>query len=368
MGNEKKRFVGIDLSKRTYEAVAITVDPQTITRWNGKLDPRGRKCLLEKLNAGDIVALEAGTASFKIAKEIQGKPGIMVIVLNAANLAIIHASLKKTDKEDALKLARLVQKYSPEELPVVPIPTDQEMERRALVAHETRFRQDRVRLINRLHAVFLRAGFPDHTKRQLGIATSREKLIVSELDGFNLAEAMNLHHMIIEYEKILEALNKQINDTVVACGEDAEILLSIPGFGIKTTMAVLAYAGDMRRFENPSQLVNYIGFSPRLYASGDIERSGSITKRGNPQVRWLLIQSAWCMVQSKAANPLKDRFDAMLKRGKAKSVAIVALARKLLELVFILLTRREKYRFIDPSLYTIKLRRAGFNFFGAESC
>jgi len=140
------------------------------------------------------------------------------------------------------------------------------------------FRQDRVRLINRLHAVFLRAGFPDHTKCQLGIAASREKLIVSELDGFNLAEAMNLHHMIVEYEKILEDLDKQINHTVVACGEDAEILISIPGFGIKTTMAVLAYAGDMRRFEKPSQLVNYIGFSPRLYASGDIERSGSIQK------------------------------------------------------------------------------------------
>ncbi len=84
--------------------------------------------------------------------------------------------------------------------------------------------------------------------------------------------------MIVEYEKILEDLDKQINHTVVACGEDAEILISIPGFGIKTTMAVLAYAGDMRRFEKPSQLVNYIGFSPRLYASGDIERSGSIQK------------------------------------------------------------------------------------------
>ena len=152
MGNEAKRFVGIDLSKRTYEAVAITVNPQTITRWNGKLDPRGRKCLLDKLHSGDTMAL---------------------------------------------KLARLIEKYSPEELPFVPIPTDQKMERRALVAHEIRFRQDRVRLINRLHAVFLRAGFPDHTKRQLGITASREKLVVSELDGFNLAEVMNLRHIIV---------------------------------------------------------------------------------------------------------------------------------------------------------------------------
>jgi len=368
MENEPKRFIGIDLSKRTYEAAAIHAENSTITRWNGKLDPHGREALVRRLASGDIVALEAGTASFKIAKELQEKEGVTVVVLNAANLAIIHASLKKTDKEDALKLARLVQKFSLEELPVVPLPTDEEMEHRALVAHETRFRQDRVRLINRLHAVFLRSGFPDHTKRQLGIRSTRETLILEELDGFNLVEAMNLHKMINEYEAILEDLDRQINDTVVACGEDAEILLSIPGFGVKTTMAVLAYAGDMRRFENPSQLVNYIGFSPRLYASGDLERTGSITKRGNPQVRWLLIQSAWCMVQSKAANPLKAHFEAMLKRGKAKSVAIVALARKLLEMVYILLTRRERYRYIDPCLYTTKLRRIGFNLVGAGVC
>ena len=368
MENGSKRFIGIDLSKRTYEAVAIVAGNQTMTRWNGKLDPKGRQSLLCRLKAGDIVALEAGTASFKIAKEIQEKEGVTVVVLNAANLAIIYASLKKTDKEDALKLARLIQKYSPEELPVVPIPTDEEMERRALVAHETRFRQDRVRLINRLHAVFLRAGFPDHTKGQLGIRATREKFILDELERFDLIEAMNLNRMIVEYESVLEGLDQQINDTVVKCGEDAELLLSIPGFGIKTTMAVLAYAGDMRRFENPSQLVNYIGFSPRLYASGAIERTGAITKRGNPLVRWLLIQSAWSMVQSKAANPLKERFEAMLKRGKAKSVAIVALARKLLELVYILLTRRERYRYIDPCLYATKLRRVGFNLVGAGAC
>lgn len=259
MEYEPKRFIGIDLSKRTYEAVAILAETHAIIRWNGKLDLHGREALLGKLASGDIVALEAGTASFKIAKELQEKEGVTVVVLNAANLAIIYASLKKTDKEDALKLAKLLQKYSLEELPAVPLPTDEEMEHRAFVAHETRFRQDRVRLINRQHAVFLRSGFPDHTKRQLGIRSTREKFILEELEDFSLVEAMNLHRMINEYE-------------------------------------------------------------------------------------------------------------AMLKRGKAKSVAIVALARKLLEMVYILLTRRERYRYIDPCLYTTKLRRVGFNSVGAGIC
>ncbi len=105
---------------------------------------------------------------------------------------------------------------------------------------------------------------------------SRERCILAELTGYDLVEAMNLHRMISEYETILEDLDRQIQDSVISCDEDAKILLSIPGFGLKTTMAVLAYAGDMRRFDNPAQLVNYIGFSPGLYASCDIERTGSI--------------------------------------------------------------------------------------------
>jgi len=73
----QRRFVGIDLSKRTYEAVALYADTDTITRWNGKLDPKGRAALLKKLAHGDIVAMEAGTASFKIAKELQSRNGFI---------------------------------------------------------------------------------------------------------------------------------------------------------------------------------------------------------------------------------------------------------------------------------------------------
>ena len=86
----------------------------------------------------------------------------------------------------------------------------------------------------------------------LGIQDSRERCILAELTGFDLVEAMNLHQMISEYETILEDLDRQIQDSVISSDEDAKILLSIPGFGLKTTMAVLAYAGDMRRFDNPA--------------------------------------------------------------------------------------------------------------------
>ncbi|EQA60440.1 transposase [Leptospira alexanderi serovar Manhao 3 str. L 60] len=78
--------------------------------------------LLKWLTLNDIVGLEAGSQSFRIAKSILNK-GIQVIVLNPGDLATIYQSLKKTDKEDSLKIARLIQRFPIEELPVVPIPT-----------------------------------------------------------------------------------------------------------------------------------------------------------------------------------------------------------------------------------------------------
>jgi transposase len=245
-------------------------------------------------------------------------PDIQVLVLNAANLAVIYQSLKKSDREDALKLARLVQRFTPEELPIVPVPSDQEMERRALSSHEDSFRRDRTRLINRLHAVFLRCGIPDHTKAQLKKAATRERIIEAELAGFSKVEALNLHCMISEYERILAGLVEEIGVSVREGGESACILMSIPGFGLKTTMAILAYAGDMHRFNGPSQLVNYVGLSPRLHESGELERKGSITKRGNAHLRGLLVQSAWGLVRSKRTNPLKSRYEAMIDRGKGR--------------------------------------------------
>lgn len=74
------------------------------------------------------------------------------------------------------------------------------------------------------------------------------------------------------------------------------------------------------------------------------------------------------MVKSNAGNPLKAHYEATLKRRKAKSVAIVALARKLLELVYSLLIRRECYRYMDRTLYRLKLQKAGFKMVGVGIC
>ena len=102
------------------------------------------------------MALEAGNLSFIMAKEIIAAVG--GAVLNPSNLALIYGSMKKTDKEDALKLAHILEDYKEERLPVVPIPSDQEMKRRKLLSSYRHEQGSRNRALNRLHALLFTRG------------------------------------------------------------------------------------------------------------------------------------------------------------------------------------------------------------------
>ncbi|EMY76533.1 transposase [Leptospira weilii serovar Ranarum str. ICFT] len=121
MNSQEVKYVGIDCGKKSLEVVRINSE-NSLERRQFSTTESGINNLLKWLTSNDIVGLEAGSQSFRIAKSILNK-GVQVIVLNPGDLATIYQSLKKTDKEDSLKIAKLIQRYPKEELPVVPIPT-----------------------------------------------------------------------------------------------------------------------------------------------------------------------------------------------------------------------------------------------------
>jgi transposase len=128
---------------------------------------------------------------------------------------------------------------------------------------------------------------------------------------------------------------------------DAEIqrLETVAGIGLVTALAFQAYIGDVKRFDNASQVANFVGFVPRVDISCSIVKYGSITKRGNGYLRTLLVMSAWSMVRSKNGGMLKAKYEYMTKsKGLSKKKAIVAIARKLTELLYALLKNGEDYK------------------------
>jgi hypothetical protein len=100
--NDQKRFIGIDMSKRSFKiAVVSNADPR-ILRKKYKVTHEGRQEFIYSLRKDDVLALETGNSSFVLAKLIQKHVGCRVYVLNAGKLHIIFKSLKKTDKEDGV--------------------------------------------------------------------------------------------------------------------------------------------------------------------------------------------------------------------------------------------------------------------------
>ena len=346
MEREKRRYVGIDIGKRTYQ-VAIVGKEGKVAESNGRTTLAGRQKLYGKLRAEDKVALEAGNLAFIMAKELKEVVGCEVKVLNPSQLALIYGTMKKTDKEDALKLAHILEDYKDERLPEVPVPSEEEMGRRKLLASYRREQRSRTQGINRLHGLFVMQGITTIVKKDLSTDQARRESI-QVLGGLEREEAEHLVACLELYERRIEVLGKRMEEETSE-DEQCQRLQTVPGVGPKVSYAYTAHVAP-ERFGTASQVSNYLGLVPRVYMSGDTVRYGRITKRGNGYLRALLVQASWALVGSKTGGRLKERYQYMThKKGKSKKQAIVAIARRLSEMMYTMMkngTEYEVHKFI----------------------
>ena len=338
---EAKRFVGIDLGKRTYE-IKIIGSGGKVTGTNGLTSPAGRKALYKKLRSTDRVAIEVCSLAMVMAREIEKEVGCEVVLLNPSQIALIYRSLKKNDKEDALKLARLVQKYTNEELPKVELPSEHEENIRQILTELRQLKHDRTREINRLHAIFLECGITEMKKKDLATACNRNENI-RILKGMSLSEAQRCLKRLELIDEQLEEVEESL-DAEIEGDKNVEKLMEIPGVGKQLAASFIGFLGDGSRFPNVSTIGAATGLVPRIDISSTIKRLGHITKCGNTNLRSLLILAAWSHVRSNGGGAIKDKYLYMTQvQSKSKKIAIVATARKLAELMYTLLKNGTSY-------------------------
>jgi len=341
MEREKRRYVGIDLGKREY-TMAIIGKNGKMSISHGKMNDSGRQAMYHLLERGDKVALEAGNLAFITAREIQERVGSEVRVLNPAKLPFIWAAPTKTDKEDAMKLAHLVEERRDEKLPIVPLPGEKEMTRRKVLANYSREMKSRTRLINLLHAMFVHQGQTTIVRKNLATAKNRQEAVIL-LYGQEREEADWILKHLELYEQRIKELKGKIQKEARK-DEDMKKLQTIPGVGPVVAYAFAAHVGDGSRFSKGAQVSNYIGFVPRLDYSGTIERHGHITKHGNGYLRGLLILAAWAMVRSRKDSSLKERYICLtMFGGRSKKKTIVSIGRRLTELMYSVLQNKTNY-------------------------
>jgi transposase len=330
--------------------VAIVGTNGTVTKSTGMTYTAGRQGLYKKLRPCDTVALEAGNMAFIMAKELTASVGCREYVLNPSHLPLIYGSMMKTDKEDSLKLARIVAYFPEDRLPLVAIPSDKELWRRKVLAGYRRAQQSRNRDINKLHALFLSQGITTKVRSDFATSTQR-KTAVMELHCLEREEAEYLVTCLDAHEQRIAVLERLIR--LESAGDEViQRLQSVPGVGPKTAFAFVSHVAA-ERFENAGQVSNYLGLVPRVSISGETVRYGRITKRGNGYLRALLVQASWALIRTRSGGTLKERFEYMtIEQSKSKKKAIVAIARRLAELLYVLMrdgTWHEPRPFIPDS-------------------
>jgi transposase len=339
-GTEKRRYVGIDLGKREYTLAIISVKGK-MTIHEGKTSLSGRQGLYRLLEKTDKVALEAGNLAFIMAYEIQERVGCEVRVLNAAKLPFIWDAPTKTDKEDAMKLAHLVEERRDAKLPIVPLPSPEEMERRKVLANYAREQRNRTKHINTLHSLFVHQGITTVVRKDLAKASKRKE-VVKLLSGQEREEA----DWIVKYLDLHEERIRELKGKIEAEAKKDELmklLQTVAGVGPIVAYAFLAHVGDGSRFDAVGQVSNFLGFVPKLDFSGTIHREGHITKRGNGFLRGLIVQAAWSLVRSKQGGALRERYRFITGKGISKKKTIVSIARRMAEMMYSMLRSKSEY-------------------------
>ena len=263
-----------------------------------------------------------------------------VQVAHPGNLHMIFRSKKKHDRIDATKIARILYM---DLVPRVHVPRNEIRQWRALIE----FRRQLVGRISsfkaQVRALCRGLGIVDLPKgRKLFTAQGLQQLGQQKLEKLPALQRDLLLHELQSFTKQKQRVEKELGK-IAARHHEIQLLLSIPGVGIRTAEAVMAYLDDIGRFNKVSQVGCYFGMVPREDSSSDKRRLGHITKDGPGTVRWLLCEAAW---QGVNRSPTIRAFHNRVINGDPdrRKIALVATAHYLLWVMAAMLRSGELWR------------------------
>ena len=262
-----------------------------------------------------------------------------VLVANPIKMKQIAQARVKTDIRDTLILARLLAANM---IPEVWVPPVHVRDLRYLLSQRRHLVGMHTQTVNRMHSVAHRHHLSHSKGKRFNEKNTKwqKDNDLSDSEQFQLELDMSTKEYLAEQtEKINEKLRRMSHQKPWA--ESMMYLMQLPGFGVITGMTVLAAIGDITRFKDFKKLSSYSGLTPGVEQSGTKNRGKKITKEGRKDLRWAMVEVAQRAVKS---DPLwKHRFIELCRRMH-KNQAIVAIARRLLELVWYVLSRRQPYR------------------------
>lgn len=331
----KLRTITIDLAKTVFQVCGV--NKHIKQQFNERLK-RDHVLDFMRQQVPTTVVMEACYSSHYWGREIT-KLGHDVKLIPAQHVTPFVRG-NKNDHNDAFAIAEACERSH---IRFVPIKTELQQEICCLHRIRERLGKSKTALSNQSRGLLSEFGvvFPLGHAALINGLTS---VIEDTERSYRLRNMMI--DMLSEYETTVERLKgieKQLAGFVDE-SESGKILLSIPGIGVINASAFLASIDKGQAFNSSKEFAVWLGLTPKQHASGNINKMGGITKRGDRYLRKQLVHGARSVVSraAKRTDPL-SLWATKLRVTKPFNKVAVAMAHRLARLIWILLTRQERY-------------------------
>lgn len=322
------QHIAIDLGSKESQVCVRKAD-ETILRERSYATARLSNYL--KRQPPSRVVLETCAEAFRIADaatelghEVRVVPASLVRSLGVGARGI------KTDKRDARVLSEVSCRI---DLPSVHIPSRISRDLKSQCGMREALVRCRTHLINTARG-YMRT-------RLVRFGRGSTKTFPERSRTKMLEQPEGLPEALEQLLLVIEKLNEQIEEATKGLKRIAEQndtcrrLMTAPGVGTISALRFYAAIDEVGRFPTAHNLESYLGLTPGEKSSSSKKRRTSITKAGAPEVRWTLGQACWSAWRCKPNDPLV-RWAKQVAERRGRSIAIVAMTRKLAGILFAL--------------------------------
>src|SRR6266536_1651743 len=349
--NESSKTVYVGLDVHT-ESIAVAYAPDergTEVVSLGTIGPR--QCDIDKLirklqgkGATLVCAYEAGPCGYWLYRYLTRK-GLACHVVAPSLIPRKAGDRVKTDRRDAITLARLMRSG---DLSSIYVPRIEDEALRDLSRGRDDAMQDLKRSKRRLKSFLLRQDIRYEGRATWNAAHLRwlaEVVCPTPAQQIVFQEYLRA---VTEQQGRRQRLERELQEAVQGWRlyPVVEAIQALRGVELTGAVILLTELGDLTRFENPRQLMSYLGLTPSEYSSGERRRQGGITKAGNSHARRALVEGAWAYrYPAKVSRHLQLRLETLPAEVQAISwKAQVRLCKRYRQL-----TARGKHVTLEPS-------------------
>lgn len=360
-------FIGLDVHKNSISvATAYSASEEVVFLGNIPNIPDAIAKLVKKLGKPETLRFcyEAGPCGYEIYRQLT-RLGASCIVVAPSLIPTKPGDRIKNDHRDAKKLARLLRNG---DLTPVYVPTRQQEAMRDILRNRQDAVKDHTRKRNQLSMFLLRNNLraPDGTNPW----TKKHRLWLDSIKFEERAQQFCLTEYLHAIDEAKAKVTRLEQEIILIAGATINVnllqaLQALRGVGLVTAATLIAEIGDFTRFNNPEQLMSYAGIVPGEHSSGQNRRQGRITKTGNSQLRFAIVESSWSYryqprigttlkkrqaglseevkaIAWKAQHRLNHKYRLLMAKGKPRQKAIVGVARELLGFAWAIAIRVEQ--------------------------